>query len=200
MKKFATFLTIIILALAAVNIVKVRFPDIASAFTSTLSSSTDYATDQNSKLTGTPALNAEARISGSDTWGAEIVAYPGDTIEFQLEFQNNCSGQLNNVRVGGNFDNILQYDDKSALVRTSIHPEGIAPDTGIDSEEGITIGSPLGFTDVDLRNHRGANGFVSFNCSVPADVQSGQYVITFWAKADNWETIVAQSIAIHIQA
>lgn len=200
MKKFASFATIIILIVATINIVKVRFPSIGTAFTNALATSEEYSTGKNSKLTGTPALKAEACISGSDAWGAEIVAYPGDTIDFQLEFQNNCSGQLNNVCVGTDFGGILQYDAESALVRSSVHPEGIAPSTGIDSEEGITIGSPLGFTDVDLRNHRGANAFIHFSCKVPNDCQSGQCVITFWAKADNWEALVTASISIHIQA
>lgn len=83
-----------------------------------------------------------ARICGAKEWNrGKVHANVGDIVEFQIEFANLLSRQVDDIMIRDSLPTNMEYIDDSTVLYNSMYPNGIALIDNTVTTSGINIGS-----------------------------------------------------------
>ena len=119
-------------------------------------------------------VSKQVRIKGTKTWSESVDAKIGDEVEYQIEYVNLLSEQVNNVMIRDVLPNSVKYVEDSTYLYNSNYQSGVRLKENTLTTTGINIGS---------YNAKG-NAYVRFTGKVVGDnMACGNNQLVNWASA-----------------
>lgn len=119
-------------------------------------------------------VSKQVRIKGTKTWSESVDAKIGDEVEYQIEYVNLLSEQVNNVMIRDVLPNSVKYVEDSTYLYNSKYQSGVRLKENTLTTTGINIGS---------YNAKG-NAYVRFTGKVVGDKMAcGNNQLVNWASA-----------------
>ena len=139
------------------------------------------------------ALDTQVRLIGSadEPWQKEGAAEIGDTVEFQLTYENTDDFTQEDVVIRSVLPDNLEYVAGSAVLYNVNHPNGLVLDTdAVVADNGINIGAYTA----------GSNAFVRFTAKVvDEDLAWGSNTLVNWGRASVGETLQQDAASVIVQ-
>lgn len=139
------------------------------------------------------ALDTQVRLIGSadEPWQKEGAAEIGDTVEFQLTYENTDDFTQEDVVIRSVLPDNLEYVAGSTVLYNVNHPNGLVLDTdAVVADNGINIGAYTA----------GSNAFVRFTAKVvDEDLAWGSNTLVNWGRASVGETLQQDAASVIVQ-
>lgn len=138
------------------------------------------------------ALDTQVRLVGSadESWQKEGTAEIGDTIEFQLTYENTDNLTQEDVVIRSVLPDNLEYVAGSTVLYNVNYPNGLVSDTDAVVDNGINIGAYTA----------GSNAFVRFTAKVvDEDLAWGSNTLVNWGRASVGETLQQDAASVIVQ-
>lgn len=138
-------------------------------------------------------LDTQVRLAGSadESWQKEGAAEIGDTVEFQLTYENTDDLTQEGVVIRSMLPDNLEYVSGSTVLYNVNHPNGLVLDTdAVVADNGINIGAYTA----------GSNAFVRFTAKVvDEDLAWGSNTLVNWSRASVGETVQQDAVSVIVQ-
>ena len=138
------------------------------------------------------ALDTQVRLAGSadEPWQKEGAAEVGDTIEFQLTYENTDNFTQEDVVIRSVLPDNLEYVAGSTVLYNVNYPNGLVSDTDAVVDNGINIGAYTA----------GSNAFVRFTAKVvDEDLAWGSNTLVNWGRVSVGETLQQDAASVIVQ-
>ena len=139
------------------------------------------------------ALDTQVRLVGSvdEPWQKEGTAETGDTLEFQLTYENTDNFTQEDVVIRSVLPGNLQYVAGSTVLYNVNHPNGLVLDTdAVVADNGINIGAYTA----------GSNAYIRFTAKVvDEDLAWGSNTLVNWGRASVGETLQQDAASVIVQ-
>ena len=138
------------------------------------------------------ALDTQVRLAGSadEPWQKEGAAEVGDTIEFQLTYENTDNFTQEDVVIRSVLPDNLEYVAGSTVLYNVNYPNGLVSDTDAVVDNGINIGAYTA----------GSNAFVRFTAKVvDEELAWGSNTLVNWSRASVGETLQQDAASVIVQ-
>ena len=138
------------------------------------------------------ALDTQVRLVGStdEPWQKEGAAEVGDTVEFQLTYENTDNFTQEDVVIRSVLPDNLEYVAGSTVLYNVNYPNGLVSDTDAVVDSGINIGAYTA----------GSNALVRFTAKVvDEDLAWGSNTLVNWGRASVGETIQQDAASVIVQ-
>ena len=139
------------------------------------------------------ALDTQVRLVGSadEPWQKEGAAEIGDTVEFQLTYENTDNFTQEDVVIRSVLPDNLEYVAGSTVLYNVNHPDGLLLDTdAVVADSGINIGAYTA----------GSNAFVRFTAKVvDEDLAWGSNTLVNWGRVSVGETLQQDAASVIVQ-
>ena len=138
------------------------------------------------------ALDTQVRLAGSadEPWQKEGAAEVGDTIEFQLTYENTDNFTQEDVVIRNVLPDNLEYVAGSTVLYNVNYPNGLVSDTDAVVDNGINIGAYTA----------GSNAFVRFTAKVvDEELAWGSNTLVNWSRASVGETLQQDAASVIVQ-
>ena len=137
-------------------------------------------------------LDTQVRLAGSadESWQKEGAAEIGDTVEFQLTYENTDDLTQEGVVIRSMLPDNLEYVAGSTVLYNVNYPNGLVSDTDAVVDSGINIGAYTA----------GSNALVRFTAKVvDEDLAWGSNTLVNWGRASVGETIQQDAASVIVQ-
>ena len=100
-------------------------------------------------------IQKQVRIAGTTEWKEDVIAQPGDTLEYRIEYKNTGTTSQSNVVVKDVLPTHVTYINGSTTIKNTSNPSG------------KTVSDNLTGVGINIGNYTpGSNAFVKFNAKV----------------------------------
>lgn len=138
-------------------------------------------------------LDTQVRLAGSadESWQKEGAAEIGDTVEFQLTYENTDDLTQEGVVIRSMLPDNLEYVSGSTVLYNVNHPNGLVLDTdAVVADNGINIGAYTA----------GSNAYIRFTAKVvDEDLAWGSNTLVNWGRASVGETVQQDAASVIVQ-
>ena len=137
-------------------------------------------------------LDTQVRLvdSTDDSWQKESAAEIGDTVEFQIIYENTDDFTQEDVIVRSVLPENLEYVAGTTMLYNTNHPDGLLLDTDAVVDNGINIGAYTA----------GSNAYVRFTAKVvDKNLAWGSNTLVNWGRASVGETVQQTYAGIVVQ-
>ena len=138
------------------------------------------------------ALDTQVRLVGSvdESWQKEGAAEIGDTVEFQLTYENTDGFTQEDVVIRSVLPDNLEYVAGSTVLYNVNYPNGLVSDTDAVVDNGINIGAYTA----------GSNAYIRFTAKVvDVDLAWGSNTLVNWGRASVGETLQQDAASVIVQ-
>ena len=138
------------------------------------------------------ALDTQVRLAGSadESWQKEGAAEIGDTVEFQLTYENTDGFTQEDVVIRSVLPDNLEYVAGSTVLYNVNYPNGLVSDTDTVVDNGINIGAYTA----------GSNAYIRFTAKVvDEDLAWGSNTLVNWGRASVGETVQQDAASVIVQ-
>ena len=138
------------------------------------------------------ALDTQVRLDGSanESWQKEGAAEIGDTVEFQLTYENTDNFTQEDVVIRSVLPDNLEYVAGSTVLYNVNYPNGLVSDTDTVVDNGINIGAYTA----------GSNAYIRFTAKVvDEDLAWGSNTLVNWGRASVGETVQQDAASVIVQ-
>lgn len=137
-------------------------------------------------------LDTQVRLvgSGDDSWQKESAAEIGDTVEFQIIYENTDDFTQEDVIVRSVLPENLEYVTGTTMLYNTNHPNGLLLDTDAVVDNGINIGAYTA----------GSNAYIRFTAKVVDNSLAwGSNTLVNWGRSSVGETVQQTYAGIVVQ-
>ena len=138
------------------------------------------------------ALDTQVRLVGSadESWQKEGAAEIGDTVEFQLTYENTDGFTQEDVVIRSVLPDNLEYVVGSTVLYNVNYPNGLVSDTDAVVDNGINIGAYTA----------GSNAYIRFTAKVvDENLAWGSNTLVNWGRASVGETVQQDAASVIVQ-